>query len=417
MMISFDEVPTSIFFVFPVQVVLAVLLAIGLLLNIRELVIFSLVLTSLKFFTYLWSIASLKKVECAILPERYRLFPGEKLDISVNVNNLKILPVRIKIELFIHHSLCKGDPEATVSGRSINLEKTFMWFERSGFLLETFPSKRGVYNLGPPVITGCDIFSFNQRREKTGESAEIVVYPAVIEIKNYKLLEREYFGLHKGISPVKNPLLVSGTRDYQSGTPARNIHWKASARFDQLQAKMFESVRQEKVLIILDASGFKRRVGDSLSAACREDEDFEKTVQVIAAFILKLQHKDIPSGFVTNAMLERGSSGSGGSRIIPFSCSSRHHALILETLARLKPEASEKPDMTVLMTKGNFLSGNAGCICFAKNYSSGILKTADFLKARKIRARFIFAEKNGNDFPPGNFDYLDEIMAGGGGKS
>ncbi len=411
MKISFNEVPSSIFFVLPVQIFLAVLLAAGLILNISELVIFSLLLITVKIFTYLWSLASLEKVQCSITPERYRLFPGDQLNILLNVNNMKILPVLIKVELFLHHSLSAQGEAAggeTAEGRWINLEKTFMWFEGSEFTVKAFPSRRGVYNLGPPVLTGCDIFYFNRKKKKTDTAAEILVYPSAVKIKKYKLLEREYFGLHSGISPVKNPLLVSGTRDYQNGTPARSIHWKASARFNRLQVKIFESVRQEKVLIILEVSGFKKSRAISGSPGTHDNENFEKMLQVIAAFIHSLQHRGIPSGFVTNGVLN-----GGGSRIIPFSCSSEHHALVLETLARLKMEEDSGNDITDLIKKGDYLSGSAGCICFSDKYSGLTMKISDCLLAGKIRSRFVFTEKRENDVIPVNAEYLDDIIISG----
>lgn len=411
MKISYDDVPSSIFFVLPVQLFLAVLLAAGLILDISELVFFSLLLITAKIFTFLWSLASLEKVRCSITPERYRLFPGDQLNILLNVSNMKILPALIKVELFLHHSLSahgEASGAETAEGSWINLEKTFMWYEGSEFTIKAFPSRRGVYNLGPPVLTGCDIFYFNRKKKKTDTAAEILVYPAAVKIKKYKLLDRDYFGLHSGISPVKNPLLVSGTRDYQNGAPARSIHWKASARFNRLQAKIFESVRQEKVLIILEVSGFKKSRAKSGSPGSRDNGNFEKMLQVIAAFIHVLHHRGIPSGFVTNGVLN-----GGGSRIIPFSCSRGHHALVLETLARLKMEEDSGNDITELIKKGNYLSGSAGCICFSDKYSSTAMKISGCLQSGKMRSRFVFAEKKGNDFIPVNAEYLDDIIISG----
>ncbi len=73
---------------------------------------------------------------------------------------------------------------------------------------------------------------------------------------------RELFGVPGVKSPVKDPVYILGTRDYQPSGPSRHIHWKASARHLKLQEKVFEPSEQEKVLLALEVGSFQKSLAN-----------------------------------------------------------------------------------------------------------------------------------------------------------
>ncbi len=304
-----DEVTASIFFVLPVQLFLMLMLGAALIFNIRELVLFSLFLLISGFFTYLWSRASLINVECSFKPDRTRIFPGSCLKIFLTLNNSKLLPVVLKFNFHLPASMA---PDSSGNNQTINDEKNFLWFEKSRSVIELYPAKRGVYSLGPPVLRGSDIFGLYHKTMAAGGQTEILVYPRAAKIGNIDFIKKDYFGKKAGKSPVADPLYIKGTRDYQPGGAARNIHWKASARHNRLQEKVFESVEKEKILIILDAGSFAEAFADAPSGA-EDNLNFETALEVITAFLLKLSHTGTAAGFITNGRLKR-------KRFCGFSC-------------------------------------------------------------------------------------------------
>ena len=74
----------------------------------------------------------------------------------------------------------------------------------------------------------------------------------------FNLPKRDFFGVPGGESPVNDPVYILGTSDYHYGRPSKYIHWKASARYQRLQEKVFDSSEQEKVLFLIDVGEFAK---------------------------------------------------------------------------------------------------------------------------------------------------------------
>jgi len=62
-----------------------------------------------------------------------------------------------------------------------------------------------------------------------------------------------------------DPLQPIGTREYQSGDPFPYIHWKASARTQHLQTKVFSPIGARTWLLLLNVDGMKTDIETSIS--------------------------------------------------------------------------------------------------------------------------------------------------------
>jgi uncharacterized protein (DUF58 family) len=350
-------------------------LFLALLFDVIELTLFSLIILTMSFGSYLWSRISLKNVNCSIELNRRRLFPGENLKIRIRAVNSKLLPVRFGVNLFI-----PGTVSGTNTGQWIAEETSLLWFQQFVFFRDFCPNKRGVYDLGPPRLKGGDLFGFFFQKKVTTEQFEVVVYPRIVSIRPIPIPKKEFYGIPGARSPVEDPIYVFGTRDYQPGRPARGIHWKASARHHRLQEKLCEPAEQEKVLILLDVDQFENE-----SAS----EDFERSLEVIASFVLQMDLRGIAIGFVTNAHI-RGDRP----KIIPISRSPMQMQVILETLARA--EIKKKPDpLPNLIAKGYTIPWGVSCLYFASQLSEQTRSASAFMKHRKIPIRFIMTQRSG----------------------
>ena len=127
----------------------------SLLYDVAELTLFALIILAMGLGSYLWSRASLNHVKCKIALNRSRLFPGERLKIDIQTINSKLLPVLFKVNLFAPGAISGSD-----TGQWIGEETGLLWYQRSVFSREFFPNRRGVHDLGPPMLRGGDLFGF-----------------------------------------------------------------------------------------------------------------------------------------------------------------------------------------------------------------------------------------------------------------
>lgn len=348
-------------------------LFIALLYDVAELTLFALNILTMGLGSYLWTRASLNRVECKIALNRTRLFPGERLKIGIRAINAKFLPILFKVHLFVPRAVAGSN-----AGQWISEESGLLWFQQTTFFREFFPNRRGVFDLGPPRVRGGDLFGFFFRHHVVKNRFEVIVYPRIVNIRSIAVPKREFFGIPGTKSPVEDPVFVFGTRDYQPGRPARGIHWKASARHNRLQEKLCEPSEQEKIFLLLDVDGFEDE---------RAEGDFEKCLEVIASLVLQMDRRGIAVGFATN-----GNIFGGEPRIIPISRNSFQMAAILETLARVETENAGP--ITNILSKGYMIPWGVSSIYFAWNRSNQTQAADAFMKHRKTPIQFVLSRKS-----------------------
>jgi uncharacterized protein (DUF58 family) len=119
--------------------------------------------------------------------------------------------------------------------------------------VKTLCTRRGLYRLGPTAILTGDPFGLVQTGRVFDESAELLVYPAIVPLQSFGLL----FGDLPGGSRTERRSFHStpnaaGIRQYQPGDPMNRIHWPMSARIQQLMVKEFELDPTADLWLVLD---------------------------------------------------------------------------------------------------------------------------------------------------------------------
>jgi uncharacterized protein (DUF58 family) len=363
----------SIFVVPLVQVFLGVFFFISLLYGFQELILFTGMLLGIGFGANIWCRMSPQRLECALSVDRRRVFPGEKLGLSIQAVNAKFLPVLLRIAVHFDRSITAPDQEDP----DISSECGLLWYQRLSFQKELLPQRRGFYRLGPPSLAVGDLFGFYSREIITQASMDIIVYPRLVEIEPLSLPRRDFYGIPGARSPLEDPIYIYGTKDYQPGSPARRIHWKASARHNRIQEKLCEPTEQEKILILLDASPF---------AEVRTEEAFESLIEAAASYAVWLDQRGQAVGFATNAAL-----AGGGSAIIPISHNPMQLALILEALARVTMDSEER--LTDILSRGTHQPWGLSCLAFAYEQGESNADLKAYLRHRKIPTTFVYARK------------------------
>lgn len=121
------------------------------------------------------------------------------------------------------------------------------------WLVRTVCTSRGRYALGPTRVHAGDPFKLFPRAMEIPSQGHVVVLPAVVPIRDVPLR----MGRRPGGEALRRRTHqvtpnAAGIRDYRPGDTLNRIHWKSSARRDELTVKEFEVDPLADVWIVLD---------------------------------------------------------------------------------------------------------------------------------------------------------------------
>lgn len=355
-----------------VQLFVAAFLFIALLNGQRDLILFAIVLLGITNGADLWSRFSRFNLITSSAIDKSKVFPGESIELTLDVANKKWLPVWLRMKLPI-----PDDLEPLGEEKRFARESGLLWFQQVRFSWVLTPQKRGIYPLGPPRMTVGDLMGFYPRQTGGERELEIIVYPRLIPLKPLTLPKRDFFGIPGAKSPVQDPVYIMGTREYQHGRSARAIHWKASARRNRLQEKIFEPSEQAKILIVVDVDGYAENYAH---------DDFEQTLEVAASLAIECDRQTFAIGLATNGMVQ-------GSRlsVFPPVHGPLQLARILETLAGLTMDVRE--NISTAIKTSTLLGAGVSCIGFAYEENETTLQHIEYLYRHHIPAISFFNRK------------------------
>ncbi len=357
----------SLFTVTLVQAVVAVLLFIALVYGQRDLAVLALLVLAVVTSARLWARMSLTGLHCHLRLDKRKIFPGEKITLSLSGENAKLLPIWLEMHVPIGNLLQHLSGERVLSKAS-----SLLWYQGTEFRWELAGERRGVYPVGPLYVRAGDLFSFSWRDKRVDETYSLVVYPRLVPLNPLPLPRRDFFGVPRPKSPVQDPIYILGTRDYQHGQPSKYIHWKASARHHRLQEKVFEPTVQEKVLLAIDVEPF---------ANDEAEEDFERTLEVVASLAVRLDQQGHSVGLVTN-----GSVKGGGPSVLPVARNDQQLPALLEILARL--EMKRDGDIKDRLRHRLALAWGISCVYFSHQDDESVYSAKQYMSVRRIPAVF-----------------------------
>jgi uncharacterized protein (DUF58 family) len=356
-----SRLPT-IFIVPLIQFFVGVLLFVALLHSQRDLAVLALLVLGVTGGGRLWSRMSLSGIKYYSMVDKGKVFPGEMLTLHIRVENAKFLPVWLQMKVPVDSTLNPSSGDTTFTN-----ESGLLWYQRARFKWKLVAQRRGIHRVGPPHIKIADLFGFFPREREEQENLYVIVYPRLVPLKPVSLPRRDFFGVPGAKSPVQDPIYILGTRDYQQWRPARYIHWKASARHNRLQEKVFEPSEQLKILLVVDVDQFKKN---------NAGEDFEHTLEAVASLAVQFDQRGYAMGFVTNGVVD------GGPTILPIARNPQQLPSILEVLARLKMKV--KGNLVDTLHRGLHLVWGVSCIHFSYEEDMTALTTEGYFSYRKI---------------------------------
>ncbi|WP_096189881.1 DUF58 domain-containing protein [Evansella halocellulosilytica] len=179
-----------------------------------------------------------------------RLFPNDESELVIPFENVGKIPIISGKWWF---NLYDSDESIKVMNNRQFEENNFTYQQafslppltKREFLIPIRAQKRGIAQVRSIEVVIYDLFKINAvRMQYEGPfREEAIVYPSftVVDslakvIQNERGYQPQHFSLHE------ETMLTRGTREYVSSDPFNRINWKASARTDQLQTKVYEKV-------------------------------------------------------------------------------------------------------------------------------------------------------------------------------
>ena len=312
------------------------LILVGMILRERSLTLLGLLTLCTAGGSWLWARYSLDRVEYSRTLESARLFSGESVQMHFSVINRKLLPLAwLDVEDQIGDRLELVDRDILPSGvpgvNMLRITTAARWYERITWTIEINCPSRGFHPLGPVTLRSGDLFGFFNRRETIASEARLTVYPRVVALEDVNIPARHLFGdqrIRRQI--ITDPSRTAGVRDYRPEDSIRFVDWKATARVQTLQTKVFEPTTEIQFGVFLNLDTFEHYW---------EGLDYERAegaIIVAASIAMRALRERHAVGMYANGVV----GGSDQALRVRAGRSPSQHEEILAGLAKLSPIAS-----------------------------------------------------------------------------
>ncbi|MER3458461.1 MAG: DUF58 domain-containing protein [Chloroflexota bacterium] len=263
-----------------------------------------------------------------------RNFPGQTFDLTLVVENRKLLPVGwLRVEDSWPVALTplqpgiigpSALPDQGLLAHSFSLRG----YERTHRQYTFRCEQRGIYMLGPVRLESGDPFGLFSHTEERALRTHIVVYPRLLPLPALGLPPKDPLGdLRTRRRLFEDPNRIMGARDMRPGDSFRQIHWKATARQGKLQVKVYEPTTSQNVVLCLNVATFAQYWEGT------EPEKLEQVISVAASLAQwAIEHK-YAVGLIANGALAHSDQPF---RILPGRSPTQLMRL-LEALAGVSP--------------------------------------------------------------------------------
>jgi uncharacterized protein (DUF58 family) len=186
---------------------------------------------------------------------------------------------------------------------------------------------RGAYRFGPAQIEAGDPFGFYRTTGTIAQRTSLIVYPRLLPLEELGLPPRHPLGDLRARQLIRDPLRITGVRDYHPEDPLKDIHWTATARSGSLQTRIYETTTALELAIFLDLDTFER-YWEGI-----DEEQVERLISA-AATVAKAGMED---GYAVGLYANGAPAEFEQLVRLPPSRSPAQLERIMETLARLTP--------------------------------------------------------------------------------
>jgi len=246
------------------QLTLLILFFVGYLLQYPILVLTGVFFLVFRYGAHWYSRRALRGVEYRRDFSQRRTFPGEETVMTIQVANRKRLPLSwlAAVDHWADELAFLAPASQPLPSRRadlITLLFSLRGHEQAGRRYRIVPQRRGIYPFGPVALSAGDPFGVFTNQARIKRRDWLVVYPRVVPLEELELPYQAPFGdVSAPQSIFQDPVRTVGVRDYRPSDSFRHVHWKASARRQNLQVRVFEPTTAYTLILVLNVATFAR---------------------------------------------------------------------------------------------------------------------------------------------------------------
>lgn len=256
------------------------------------------------------------------------------------------------------------------------------------YIARTRLIRRGVFPLGPTVLASGDLFGMFPMQISFPPQSTLLVYPMLVDIRGFP----GPTGLMPGGDALRRrtPQITpnaAGVREYAPGDSLNRIHWKSTARRDQLMVKEFELDPQSEVWIFLDA---EEKVHYSLpwTPSMESKALWDQSVKVELPPSTEEYAVSIAASLARYFLREKRSVGlvshCDSPILLPSDRGGRQLVKILEALALWKADG-DLPLLGVIEAQAQHLPRGSTVVLITSSINQEIALAVDYLARRGLR--------------------------------
>lgn len=260
---------------------------------------------------WLWNALSLWGLYYERRFSEVRAFQGETVELSLQVRNQKPLPLTW---LNIHDTFPpelpiidkRHDQKSMIVNPATNLaEFHSFWmpgaFQQVARQYTIDCTVRGFHDFGPAQVNTGDGFGFFDSKAHLPGKQRLIVYPKLYTVAELRLPSKNPFGeLRAPHSLFEDPLRTVGIREWQSQDSQRRVHWKATARHQQLLSRIYEPSEEIQLLLFLNVATMERHWHGYLP------ELQERAISVAGSLAALASEQRLAVGLIANGALPGG---------------------------------------------------------------------------------------------------------------
>lgn len=190
-----------------------------------------------------------------------RGFPGERLQLRIEVENKKLLPLSwLHTEDPWPEAVAPEDtsvmaPSAIEEQLLLMQLFSLRWYEKTSRSYALLLRQRGFYQVGPAKLTSGDLFGLFEKQTEAGPVEAVTVFPEVLPLPLFDLRAEDPFGDRRTRRRIfEDPNQTIGVRGYHPEDDFRRVHWPATARTGELQVRIYQTVSSQVMVVCLNVS-------------------------------------------------------------------------------------------------------------------------------------------------------------------
>jgi len=293
---------------------------------------------------WLWSALSLVGLHYERTLSEVRAFQGETIALTLEVRNQKFLPLTwLRIRDTFPAELPVADKDLILNPASNLAEFHSFWmpgaFQRIRRVFQIQCTTRGFHHFGPATLSTGDGFGFFDCQEQWSATQRLIIYPRLYSVTELHLPNKSPFGESRAPhSLFEDPLRTVGIREWQSSDSLRRMHWKATARHQQLLSRVYEPSEEQQIQIFLNVTTMQRHWHGYIP------ELQERTISVAGSLAALAIEQRRATGIIANGALPGGDQPI---RLLPGR-NPNQLIHILELLAAVTPFATDPLESLLL---------------------------------------------------------------------